>query len=233
MDGLDKHLEELQKGLQKVPGQSSLSDYSKTKSLQQTLTLEENRMINLKYKGKQICKMDDDELNSWTMGLLAKIHIITGWVIPNSPELLNVLIDQLQKRLQENCGYLNFDEIEYAFRQHGTTINDWGKEVNLNLIDKVVLNYISKRYEVSKMEEKITYSPEQKIFTQEELDNSAREDAERQYQIFLSGGELKGLSINKSILDQDELLLPDESVIDFFTRRARLGSLNIYKKETK
>lgn len=74
--------------------------------------------------------------------------------------------------------------------------------------------------------------PEQKIFSQQELDDSQREDAEIQYQRFLKGYELRGLDINKSILESDKLLKEGETALDFFKRRALNGSINIYKKDT-
>ena len=78
---------------------------------------------------------------------------------------------------------------------------------------------------------KMDQPPIQKIFTQEELDDSAREDAERQYQNFLRGLEVKSLSINKAILEKDNLLNNGESVMDFFKRRVASGSANIYIKK--
>lgn len=163
--------------------------------------------------------------------LLSKIHVITGWTIPNSPELLNILVDQFVKTLVEKYPSLNTDEMEYAFRQHGTSIEDWGKAMNLNLIDSVLTPYINHRFRISEDERRIKEGKgelEQKIFTDEELDNSAREDAERQYQGFLKQWPLKGIEINKVILQKDGLLLEGEGVIDFFKRRALKGHTNIY-----
>lgn len=163
--------------------------------------------------------------------LLTKIHVITGWTIPNSPELMNVLVDQFVKTLAEKYPGLNMDEIEYAFRQHGTTIEDWGKAMNLNLIDSVLIPYVGYRFRLSEDEERIKSSknaPPQKIFTQEELDNGAREDAERQYQLFLKGYDLKGLDITKCILEKDGLLKEGETVWEFFKKRAAKFHQNIY-----
>lgn len=75
--------------------------------------------------------------------------------------------------------------------------------------------------------------PKQRIFTQEELDDFAREDAEGQYQWFLKGEELRGVSINKAILEKDGLLKDGEGVIDFFKRKALAGCSNIYVKNDK
>lgn len=84
-----------------------------------------------------------------------------------------------------------------------------------------------------------------KIYSDEEMDDLKREDAERQYQLYLRGYELRGIDINKSILEKDKLLtfFPEEykdgfrinacyeSVIDFFKRKAEAGFRNIYRKE--
>jgi hypothetical protein len=172
--------------------------------------------------------MDESELSVWGKALLLKIHVITGWTIPSSPELLNVLIDQYVKYLVEKYNQLNVDEIEYAFRQYGTTIEDWGKAINLNLIDKVLIPYSHNRFLLSGVEEKIKEPKVQKIFTQDELDNSAREDAERQYQCFLRGIDLKALEFNKSILVKDGLMEESGTVIDFFKSRISKGFSNIY-----
>jgi len=195
------------------------------------LTPQELKVVELKYQSKQIGNMDESELSMWGKALLMKIHVITGWTIPNSPELLNILIDQFNKYLSEKYFALNTDEMEYAFRQHGTIIEDWGKAMNLNLLDKVLIPYINQRLLVSEVEEKLkNVPPPQKIFTQDELDDSQREDAELQYQRFLKGMDLKGVEICKAILLKDNLIKEDESVIGFFKRRVEKGSSNIYIK---
>jgi len=74
-------------------------------------------------------------------------------------------------------------------------------------------------------------APPQRFFTDEELEDGAREDANRQYILFLRGVEIKNTSINKPILEKDGLLKEGEEVIDFFERKAKLGILNIYEKK--
>jgi hypothetical protein len=71
---------------------------------------------------------------------------------------------------------------------------------------------------------------EQRIFTDEELDDSAREDAERQYQIFLRGNEVRHSEVNRKILEKDGLIENGETVMDFFKRKAISLAVNIYKK---
>lgn len=97
--------------------------------------------------------MSEPELKAWSKALLLKIHVITGWTIP-ADELLNVLLDQFEKKLIEDYPNLNADEIEFAFRSKGTVIEDWGKTMNLNLLDKVLKPYLEERFYVSMDEEK-------------------------------------------------------------------------------
>lgn len=164
--------------------------------------------------------------------LLLQINVITGWPIPATEEMVSILVDQFIKNLQEKFPELNIHEIEYAFRKNGTIIPDWGKQMNLSLVDAVLIPYINERFLISQDEERIKEKPiEQKIFSQDELDNSAREDAERQYQMFLSGYEVKNLESDRVILEKDGLLKKEEQVIDLFIRRRDRGILNIYKKQ--
>lgn len=161
--------------------------------------------------------------------LLLKIHVITGWTIPGN-ELMIILVDQFSKKLTESYPALNADEIEYAFRQGGTVVEDWGKEMNLNLLDKVLIPYINQRLYVSAAEERKVEPPAQKIFTEVELEDGAREDVERQYQAFLRGQELKSTEFNRSILAKDKLLNENETTIEFFKRKAEAGFRNIYTR---
>lgn len=179
--------------------------------------------------------MNADNLELWAHSLLLKIHVITGWTIPNSDELMTILIDQFQKTLVEKYSMLNPDEIEYAFRNHGTSLEDWGKAMNLNLVDAILSPYTHKRFDISEDERRVNTKKdyEQRIFTQQELDDSAREDVERNYQLYLKQMEVRGVSINKPILEQDGLIREGESVMDFFKRRALNGSANIYVKQVE
>lgn len=88
-----------------------------------------------------------------TMALLVKISVITGWSNPEDEIVRNVLIDQFRKLLMEKYPTCNPYEVEYAFRQFGTTVKDWGKQMNLALIDEVMIPYLNQRSEISKLEE--------------------------------------------------------------------------------
>jgi hypothetical protein len=80
--------------------------------------------------------------------LLLKIHVITGWAIPEK-EFLDILLDQFVKKCMESYARINPDEIEYAFRNKPEHIKDWGKTMSLSLMDEVILPYIAKRFDIS------------------------------------------------------------------------------------
>jgi hypothetical protein len=96
--------------------------------------------------------MKYDDLIIWVDALLLKIHAITGWTIPEK-KILAILVDQFRKKILESYPTCNPDEIEFAFRSEGTKVKDWGKSMNLSLIDEVMIPYLSKRFEISRVEE--------------------------------------------------------------------------------
>lgn len=113
---------------------------------------EEKQMFALKYKSTPFGLLSDLDRMDQSDALLVKINTITGWVIP-SGHLTDVLVDQFNKKFFESYPTVNPDEVEYAFRSAGTTVKDWGREMNLSLIDQVMIPYMEKRFEVSKIED--------------------------------------------------------------------------------
>src|SRR5690606_31250336 len=63
-----------------------------------------------------------------------------------------ILRDQFRQKLLESYPTVNCDEVEYAFRKN-TDVKDWGKKMNLALIDEVMIPYLAERSEASRMEE--------------------------------------------------------------------------------
>ncbi len=123
--------------------------------LSKNITSEEKRVIELKYAGKRFGIMEENERFSIAEILLLKISTITGWTLPVS-ELMNILTDQFQKTLFEKYANTNSQEFEYAFREKGIEVKDWGKAMNLSLIDEIMIPYLEKRIELSKMEESVS-----------------------------------------------------------------------------
>lgn len=115
---------------------------------------EESRVIELKYAAKRFGQMSEDELKLSAKLILLKISTITGWTVPVS-ELMDILVNQFEKKLLEDYSVVNEEEIEYAFRNKGIEIKDWGKAINLSLIDEVMIPYLEKRIELSKIEESV------------------------------------------------------------------------------
>ena len=115
--------------------------------LQQRLLPQEIAMWKVKLQAKPFIQMSAKGLDKWVDALMLKIHAITGWVIPDSV-VGSVFTDQFRKKIIESYAALNPDEIEYAFRTYGTTVQDWGKNMNLALIDEVLIPYQIKRYEL-------------------------------------------------------------------------------------
>lgn len=108
-------------------------------------------MVQAKYQSLPFVKMQWSELDTWAKALLIKINAITGWVVQE--DTLDILVDQFRKKLSESYKNCNPDEVEYAFRNYGTAVKDWGKQMNLSLIDEVMVPYLNRRYELSIIEE--------------------------------------------------------------------------------
>lgn len=151
--------------LQKQPNnqiterQPGLSQYSRNlQKISKDLTADEVVMLSVKYQSKRIADMTPPEVLLHAKGLIARISIITGWVIPDDQFYFNTLISEFQKFLIENYSDLNPDEIGYAFRTYGTTVKDWGKSMNLSLIDEPINKYLAVRKCLSEMEDRKTIS---------------------------------------------------------------------------
>lgn len=113
----------------------------------------ESKILELKYTGKRFGEMNDDERWFAAQTILLKIHAIKGWSIPIS-ELMDILIDQFQQKLNEGYKNVTIAEMEYAFRNNIDT-KDWGKSLNLSLIDEVMIPYLENRYDLSSQEESL------------------------------------------------------------------------------
>ena len=121
--------------------------------LKNKLLPSESRFIELKYTGKQFGKMEEGERWFGAQALLLKIHAIKGWTIPAS-EMMDILIDQFQHKLEESYSNVTVAEFEYAFRNDSDT-KDWGKALNLAMIDEVMIPYLENRFDLSRQEEQL------------------------------------------------------------------------------
>lgn len=116
--------------------------------------------------------MDAEELDRVSDATLIKIHAMTGWNFPD-PASAEILKDQFQKKMQEAYSNVNAEEMDYAFRTYGTTVKDWGKSMNLSLIDEVMIPYLELRFAVSRLEETKQFK---QIEYKEDLSDTAMQD---------------------------------------------------------
>lgn len=189
----------------------------------------EGKILSLKYKGKRIGEMNEAEVSLWSKSLLLKIHVITGWVIPEL-ELMTILVEQFQKKLIESYGNMNPEEIEYAFRNSGTTVKDWGKQMNLSLIDEVLIPYLSERLRLShELEERNLPPTEQKIYTNDQLLNFHRMWTEEFYQRIRNGLVEQVPDYSRNILVLDGVIKSKEDADVFFVQCLNCGYEKIYK----
>lgn len=128
--------------------------------------------------------MDEVLFQMHSKALLVKINAITGWSLPPDSETVNIILDQFQKLMVEEYGELNTDEIEHAFRSRCHTVEDWGKNMNLGLINKILKPYLKERYYISDMEEKLNKTDDG--YTAEASKNWYREQIEKGYQGYLA-----------------------------------------------
>ena len=124
-----------------------------------TLPVISQKMIERKYQSQPFSRMNDRELELSCAGLLFRIAIITGWKMYDDEHDQNILHEQFMLKLKESYSNVNATEIEYAFRN--SFVKDWGKSLNLALIDEVMQPYLSQRSEASRLEEQVMIKPKQ------------------------------------------------------------------------
>lgn len=198
-----------------------------TPELTQPKTSEETALERA-YWSTAISRANLEELKQVLRRVMVMVGL-RGINFPNEKEKA-VLISHIIK----NYGGIRIEEIPLAFEMAITGklgIDDTNCYENFSCayFSKIMNAY--KLWSAQAVEHlKIDKVPPQRIFTEQELENSQREDAERQYQLFLKGYELNGVEINKVILEKDGLMKPDENVIDFFNDKFNAGFKNIYTK---
>lgn len=160
--------------IEKTGNLPELTKYLTT--LTSNLDRDEAELARVKYKSERFEKMDDATLSKWALAIVLKIHTITGWVVPED-RMRGVLVDQFKKKIMESYATCNPDEVEYAFRTYGTKVKDWGKQMNLSLIDEVMSPYLDRRYDLSKHEEILDiYNSSKQIEYKEDMSMEAMQD---------------------------------------------------------
>ena len=118
-----------------------------------SLAPEEQAILSVKYRLPRISETSAIDIPRHAKGLLFRLHTITGWKLPEDDLFLNTLVSEFTQYLVEKCGDLNPEEISYAFRHYALDVQDWGKSMNISLIDKPLQEYRERRRQVSIFEE--------------------------------------------------------------------------------
>lgn len=196
--------------------------------------------MEVKYVSPRFGVMMPGVLKTAASKLIYIISIITGWQLPD-PSTMMILKDQFEKKLVEAYENLNMDEFEFALRNY--PVKDWGKDLNLNLIDEVICQYLEKRNELSKIEESLKSAPPvQKVYTDEEILNERRSEIEKAYQAMRQGyypiihGYFTDVLLNDGLLRENsepewEGETEVETIGEFFVRKLNNQAANIYVKQ--
>ena len=170
--------------------------------------------------------------------VLRRAMVKAGLRANNFPNGFETLF--LYEHITQNYPGNRLDEIKLAFEMAvmGTLNDETGKPLDANCYENFSCGYFSKIMNAYRRWASEEYRmavkdkpPPQRIFTDTELDDSAREMVQIQFKLFLSGNEVKFPQTNEAILLKDGLLNPGESVVGLFNRKAEQGHTNIYTKE--
>lgn len=135
-----------------------------------SVTLEERRVLEVKYSMPRVSALSATDLPLHAKAVLIRIHAITGWTIPEDELIYNTLVSEFQNYLTEQCSDMNIDEVSYAVRTYGLQVKDWGKSMNLSLIDQPISAYRAKRAELSALEERAAQANTEALPAQTEGD---------------------------------------------------------------
>ena len=194
----------------------------------------ESQRLGLALKSQLIKDSTLEQVKEVLRLVMIKIGL-RGHNFPNDIEKL-----VLFEHIVQNYGGNRLDEIRLAFDMAimGKLPDADGEVIDSNCFESFSCAYFSKimnGYRLwASQEFRHVDKPEmppQKIFTQDELDDSARESVEMQYGLFLRGIEIKHTMINQPILIKDGLLGAGETVLNFFEKRMKAGIPNIYVKK--
>ena len=169
--------------------------------------------------------------------VLRKVMMKIGLRAANLPTEIETLV--LYEHIVEHYGGHRLNEIPLAFDMaiKGGLCDNNGEVVEAVCYENFSCIYFSKIMNAYRYWSEHEYrtlptkSPEeQKIFTQEELDDYAREDTEWTYQMFRKGLQLIYPESSAPILKKDGLLKDGELVVEFFLRKATDQHEHIYTR---
>jgi hypothetical protein len=171
------------------------------------------------------------ELSVRCKGISAKICVITGWQLPEDTEYIHIFEDQLKKMLVDEYQNLNVDELDYAMRNHGTVIKDWGKAMNLSLVREALDSYLSSRAELSRLEENVSRETESPNTPMEVVDWTDTLKSLKRGEIIGSIGEMIPYASIYDWAEKTGLLCPNSEAKWEFMSIAREIMINLIKEK--
>lgn len=195
---------------------------------------ESQQIVSDKYAGRPIFKLQDAEINTQAADCLRRIHVITGWNLPDDIQYVKALLEEFVIKLKTDFYMMNFVEVIAAVRKYGNIV-DWGKNMNLALLSIPLAKYCLEREQVSYEEEKQKMAgllPPQTVLTDDQLDNLTRRDIELAFQC-MRNGRIPIITEQSftEVLTKDGLLEEGLTLTDFFVYHLGKGTLNIYQKQ--
>lgn len=125
---------------------------SSAKTLADKLLPSEKLIIDMKYAMPRIDSMSAIHVSTYAAGLMIRIHAAMGWSMPTDDVTTNALIHEFTQYVSESCGDMTPEEIAYSVRTNGVGVKEWGKNMNLALIDQCVSEYRAERARLSEAE---------------------------------------------------------------------------------
>lgn len=171
-------------------------------------------MAQAKYSGLRIIDLKSEEnFQIISQTILLRICASTGWKMPQNEYMANALVKEFTLYLGENCKDMAVEEIMYSIRNYGLQVQDWGKDINLQLINQPLEDYRQARIELSRLEEQKAIPEPQPETMSEPADWS--DTWER-----LVNGEIKGQFYN---------LTPWSAIYDWLERAGKIKPKNAEK----
>lgn len=191
----------------------------------------EEQRLQIALKSKLIKDATLEEVKEVLRLVMVKI----GLRAQNWPNDMEKVI--LHQHIVENFGGNTVDEIRLAFEMGMAGKLTFGNGESIIPFENFSCLYFStvmnayRNWSAETYKTLPTENPKvQKIFSQDELDDGYREDAERLYQMLKRGFTLKNPEAVKDILVKDKLIPESMRVVDFFFQKMENGATNIYRK---
>jgi hypothetical protein len=117
----------------------------------QCFSAEEAEIAKVKYLVPCFKTLPEIELVGYVQGIVKRVKVITGWAIPELQEDRLILYSEMAIHFKEKWSTYNAEEVIYAIRNYSG--ENYGKDINLKLIDEAMDKYASIRAEISRKEE--------------------------------------------------------------------------------